>query len=852
MEEEDIENLLEYHGFSIKQFKGAYMMKESPFLNSVVDYPTKCSHLVHMKKSATIIDDVFSGQPFSWSRERKVTIDRLDDYTQKDGGQSPVEMETFVDAVDEDMPDFEDNSSPSIENNVQLVLETPNGPRGENHSEMADLYFLPVDSFGYHLQPVELGTVNKPSIDAIIESSREKTIYSPRNALLPQSAIGRLFQNETPMVERAAPKLSTKDNENEAMMLCQKDEAAAAKLRLMLRFDVEAAFTKTKGDSRTTPVGSKCCTEFTQVGHAADLNINHVVMERLDRHTKSWSTMNVSEVVMGMLGEKNCNTKCICWKLIVSSQSNEIERQEMLKNQADDVSARWLLAKVMGARNEDDDELAVSSPGLSIWKKWAYNRQACCLSVIRHISFDGNRQVATDDMVAGAGAILFLASENIPWDLQRARLHNLLSSIPSGSGLPLLVLIGGVHHNQVPNPSRDIVNRLGLHDVDNRRIATFSIVDLAGNHASEDQKGFLSDSHLREGLQWLANQSPAQLVLHEVEIRELVLGHLGYSLEVLNSMELSKVGPDHCISAFNDALDRSSEDIVTAANLNSAHWPSPEINLLDEFSDERRAADFLLPSIGWSSTERIESTISTLKGCRLPYFATDLSWLSQGSDMGKDILNQKLKLETCLTWYLLEASKMMGEELAAREAHVMLQKGAGVEVDGFRYHIVPRWTAIFRRVFNWRIMNLREGPFSRAYIVEHPSGPSRRPLNLGDVFTDMKGGMNESDVRLDTSSAHYIHTNLSLDEMVEISCQPPFGRPPRSSTAKKVVAEVSETTTSDRPENVEVGHSPTFGRQNETNAGVVLKTQETDKLSMLLEQCNMLQDKIDEKLAVYF
>ncbi|KAK9106933.1 hypothetical protein Syun_022944 [Stephania yunnanensis] len=58
MEEEGIESLLEYHGFLIKDFEEPYMVKEAPFLNIDKDYPTKCSKLVHLKKSKRIIEDV--------------------------------------------------------------------------------------------------------------------------------------------------------------------------------------------------------------------------------------------------------------------------------------------------------------------------------------------------------------------------------------------------------------------------------------------------------------------------------------------------------------------------------------------------------------------------------------------------------------------------------------------------------------------------------------------------------------------------------------------------------------------------------------------------------------------------
>ncbi|KAL5659559.1 hypothetical protein ACJX0J_032722, partial [Zea mays] len=61
MEGEDVENLLEYHGFGLRQYEELYLVKEGPFLNSESDFPSGCSQLVHSKKSQRVVDDVSSG-----------------------------------------------------------------------------------------------------------------------------------------------------------------------------------------------------------------------------------------------------------------------------------------------------------------------------------------------------------------------------------------------------------------------------------------------------------------------------------------------------------------------------------------------------------------------------------------------------------------------------------------------------------------------------------------------------------------------------------------------------------------------------------------------------------------------
>ncbi|KAI3821617.1 hypothetical protein L1987_09186 [Smallanthus sonchifolius] len=114
---------------------------------------------------------------------------------------------------------------------------------------------------------------------------------------------------------------------------------------------------------------------------------------------------------------------------------------------------------------------------------------------------------------------MFLASENIPWEAQRIRLHNLASLIPHASRLPLLILSGSYESS----PST-IVKNLGLNQV-------VPIVQ------SKQIDGIFSDENLRKALEWLAT--------------------------------------------INDALDESIEEICDAAKSNLARWPCPEISLLD-------------------------------------------------------------------------------------------------------------------------------------------------------------------------------------------------------------------------------------------------------------------------------
>ncbi|EHA8587818.1 putative SAC3 family protein B [Cocos nucifera] len=166
------------------------------------------------------------------------------------------------------------------------------------------------------------------------------------------------------------------------------------------------------------------------------------------------------------------------------------------------------------------------------------------------------------------------------------------------------------------------------------------------------------------------------------------------------------MGPDSCILAFNKALDQLVEEILTAASTNPICWPCPEVELLEKSSRERMMADMFLPSVGWSSPARTEPLIRALKGCKLPIFSDDLSFLSQGSYMGLQIPNQKLAFEDCSIKYLTQSCKLLSWDLAVMEANVMVQRCPSLELRGSCYYIIPRWVRIFRRIYNWRLLNL--------------------------------------------------------------------------------------------------------------------------------------------------
>ncbi|KAM1301306.1 hypothetical protein ACFX2H_012359 [Malus domestica] len=902
MEEDEIESLSEYHGFVIKSFQEPYIVKEGPFLNGDEDYPTKCAKLVDMKKSRRIVEDVLASSqviPLSSKATKKTQLTKSNkpepkviSYVEK---KSPVrrapaiEVTKPVHEVDEEMPNFEAFSPPKDARQKQQMIQTPIfGQYSEDSPKVAAVSPSLWGFSSFTPQPDKVGTIEKRNYDAPFSNSPETSMHSgmERMPLQIESktyvqersvgiySSGKEYPDIQIMVtdkleDEEPPEIHQKDENNDVMESSQQEEIAEAKLKLILRLWTRRARKlrelrekkqlAANAALNSLSLGPPIQLKTDQPSTSGEFDIDLVLRERYKNHGQSWSRLNVSDVIADILGTRNPDARCLCWKTVLCSQMNNLEGDDLGQRSHVLGAAPWLLSKLMLSANDvdnDDEDLVVSSPGVSVWKKWVRGQSGsdlnCYLSVVKDASFDNLCQ-----SVSGASAVLFLTSDSIPWNLQKVRLHNLLMSIPYGSCLPLLILSGSYKNNV--NDST-IVDNLGLHDLDKSRISSFLVVPLVESQQMGRLDGFFSDSRLREGLRWLASESPLQPILHHVKTRELVLTHLNSSLEPLGRMKDYEAGPDNCILAFNEALDWSQKEIAAAVKSNPSSWPCPEIALLEEFSDEYRVVKWCLPSVGWSSAEKVEPLMSALGDCRLPAFPDHISWLPQCCNAGKEIENLRGELENGLIEYLMNSSKMMGLALAIKEAPVMLQRSCRLERHDSCCYIVPNWVMIFRRIFNWRLMGLANGVFLSAYVLESP--------HLNAVFENLgKLGLE------DTGPSPCYLNQLSLDEILEV------GRAPLSSHRGQPLVEsgvaVPETSpngeiheTPNRTDWMEDERSLAHDGQAEIenvphengrleNAGrEMVVTGEVgkgaEKLSRLLEQCNMLQNVIDEKLSIFF
>lgn len=825
MEDENMEDLLEYHGFSIKEFEEPYMVKEQQFLNGDSEYPLKCSTLVHRKRSAVVIEDVLSSSLMESSpREdpKGLHIDMAS--IQKESPVVCEETQSFAKAIDRDMADY--GAVPSVKHELRVQpLLSGRWNEDRHHMEVASPslggIFKTNNSFGS--PKVITSSVGKPSYDKRFRNSLEKHGLSNTSAIPPQVTPPQVLVETLPdlqidssvddsvvhpdfveSLEPEEPENVIQEVQNEIDTSIN-EEVAEAKLKLILRlWRRRTLIMKDLRDKKqlaanaalsSLSLGPPMRQYKEQLKIPGDFNIDRAMCERFVKQEQLWSTLNVSNVVADTLGERHQYPRCICWKLLFCSSELDREKLEPGSKVSNLDPASWLRYKLMPENIADNDDLVASFPGLSIWKKWDLGKSSadwiCYLSVVKNLQFDH----LLEETVLGASAVLFLASESISWDAQKMRLQNLVSSIPHGSCLPLLIL-------SCSDPSI-IVENLGLNEVDKSRICSFSVVPL------------FEINHLRKGLEWLASQSPLQPVVRCVKTHELVLTHLKFSSDL--QFDGLKTSPEHCISVINEAVDKSIREISNAAKSNPVCWPCPEISLLTE--SNHGILESYLPSIGWSSGTRIDPLIQALRNCKLPTIPEDIYWRLKRSSTGTHIENQRLELDHFLVSYL---SPLMGSHLAQKEASILIQNCVGLELNGSTYCLVPNWLMIFRRVFNWQLMSLSNGAFAMAYILD-----------------DQKQQYNSVFGSESLKDESYNLISPSLDEMIEVSGCMPNTLELESKDLKATVCDPPEV------EMVVNGDDDMMQEEREMK-------ENGRSLSRLLEQCKIVQDVIDKKLSIYF
>ncbi|TVU37512.1 hypothetical protein EJB05_10828, partial [Eragrostis curvula] len=923
MEDEDIEGLVEYHGFGLRQYEELYLVKEGPFINSESDLPSGRSQLVHSKKSQKIVDDVSSGpvcapiskkettilysgrlgtgkrelfppqhalaipadgkgkfdlpfsQPVSPISGRQVTPPNSGSFSPKSVGKqlgstysSPLSPTAIVKG---NVSFFPTAVSPRT-SKLEIFSKTPKvaSPKAKSHTKLADDLMADEDQDGRVTgfpQKVEMqagipwsqantkpSDFEEPTASHPHEDSTSFD-YSSMNGEEDEfrehgSCTGVDMDEGTPpyhevlFIKPGSPidtRLSddeeyedhniggvTEDDELPIVM-SQKKQISNERLRAILRKWSQRAADKRFLREQKNALAVSALSSLslgppihnsTMVPKLAvhELDIGHAFKERHARQQRSWSRLNVSELSGPILLEKNPGARCLCWKLLLLVPPGSLE------SQTNNVASKWLLRKLMGSGNEDGG-LIFSSSGLSIWTEWISTPSTCCLSIVRA----SDQQVIGDDITDSASCIVFVVSENISWEMQKLRFSGLLASIPAQSNLPLLILSCDAYNEGHDSASQYICDRLGLSDLSGGKISSSSVIFLVENYMEGYGNGFFDDDNMREGLKWLASKLSPQPDVTLVKTHELLLDFLNPQLELLSRHATPEV-------ALGIAFQCST---MLSTSLQKRFWLH----------------------IGWSSPSRIQPLLAGINSCKLPDFSYDLSWLNQGSFMGKQTQDQKLFLEECLSGYLTESAQLLNKTQVAIEVNIMVQKCVGLDLRDSYYYLVPRWIAIFRRIYNWRLAKLFTGEFSEAYVLsQHLYQASAAESNVATQYghTATGNATNESSVLEDHSMMPAVSTGLCLDEVIEISCDlnendvhPVSPLPPRLPT------QVHEEPQAPADSNGEVNevHGLINGKMcipRRVDLSEFMPLEKDEKLARLLEQCSNLQDRIDETLSMYF
>lgn len=175
-QEEDIEGLLEYHGFLVMEYEEPYMVKEGIFLNSDTDYPTKCSRLVHLKKSRSIVNDVCSIQSMLTTKysDQILSVKTVQPDSK---AVKHVRSKPSIDVVDQVM---EEEPVPMEGLQVHPVLERPStGWRAKADRQVAETWYASSPQRSPRSAVTKEAIGGKPVKETLQNGTVERPIRSP-------------------------------------------------------------------------------------------------------------------------------------------------------------------------------------------------------------------------------------------------------------------------------------------------------------------------------------------------------------------------------------------------------------------------------------------------------------------------------------------------------------------------------------------------------------------------------------------------------------------------------------------------------------------------------------------------
>jgi len=190
-----------------------------------------------------------------------------------------------------------------------------------------------------------------------------------------------------------------------------------------------------------------------------------------------------------------------------------------------------------------------------------------------------------------------------------------------------------------------------------------------------------------------------------------------------------------------------------------------------------------------------------------------------------------------------------------------VQKYVGLELRDSYYYLVPRWVAIFRRIYNWRLAKLSTGEFSEAYVLSQhlyqaPAAANSNGATATQELTASSNTCDEASILEHHSMMPDVSTGLSLDEIIEISCDLDGVNAQPASQQPRPPTQIHEEPQAPADTNSEINMMHSIREEmyipRRVESGELVPLGRDDKLARLLEQCTKLQDRIDETLSIYF
>lgn len=553
MEGEDIEALLEYHGFSLKNYEEPYMVKEGSFVNQGQAFQTRRSRLVEEKRSQIVKDDVLSsGQDKTCTAP---VLERISSLRRQSDLQSPTELAV----ADEEMPDYEEDEEPQ-ENSLDHPGVFPGYQRDvhlaytEPEMQVPVPVHLTADVPSSRCKQEESSMVRKldPDDNEWFEMGKRRKSMSPfmeytefgskPDEHIITSRDKKLRTSQDPPVStssQAAVAIEAKIQEVEADHLRRQEEKGRQqalkaevnlyKVRLLLRKWRARAVDKAEERQWRQEKLEAALSSFhvglpvqrdekvffpeaiygnhigASSGNRMELNFMQTENRRFDKIQRMWTALDVIEVVSPVLKQKNPSCKFLCWKLVMYSG---VQNSDGRVEGRHDKCGEWLLAKMLHQipfdrieaeeifyTNNSDDSICVARQHKEIKTPVFYFARDFHL-----------RDNEFQDLQAtkGASGVLFLVSQNASLGEERRRLHALVNILQSGVKLPLLVVYsriseftdtGASQFNNSHDNSGALAKLLDLDNLDKRKVACWTVLPILESYATSCPSSVIESAH---------------------------------------------------------------------------------------------------------------------------------------------------------------------------------------------------------------------------------------------------------------------------------------------------------------------------------------------------------------------